>query len=234
MNTCFGRCLRFESHTVLRNIRSTYTWANDLPNGPRLPAQNCRFKIWSHLEGLCYPWCTKFWDISIRNSTNFRSNAFLLFSLAKLQSSQVEDMWCDLFPVKIPTVNFPDDLSFSFHASQTLSSIIGTIKEAKSSRYYMYEMMWYNIMYTFNTGILHIFWTDDHLHLHLHHTSTEASFTGMTPVISDQFDTVKDVLFAGLCFQSDSRLLQILGISSSLAPDIPGWLIETCCTSEKM
>ena len=44
----------------------------------------------------------------------------------------------------------------------------------------------------------------------------EASFTGMTPVISDQFDTVKDVLFAGLCFQSDSRLLQILGISSLL------------------
>lgn len=39
----------------------------------------------------------------------------------------------------------------------------------------------------------------------------------MTPVISDQFDTVKDVLFAGLCFQSHSRLLQILGISSSLA-----------------
>lgn len=44
----------------------------------------------------------------------------------------------------------------------------------------------------------------------------EASFTGMTPVISDQFDTVKDVLFAGLCFQSHSRLLQILGISSLL------------------
>ena len=55
-------------------------------------------------------------------------------------------------------------------------------------------------------------------------------------MISDQFDTVKDVLFAGLCFQSDSRLLQILGISSSLAwpADIPGWLIETCGTSEKM
>lgn len=44
----------------------------------------------------------------------------------------------------------------------------------------------------------------------------EASITGMTPVISDQFDTVKDVLFAGLCFQSNSRLLQILGISSVL------------------
>ena len=219
MNMCFVRCLRFESHAVLRNIRSTYSkWPSKWSS---LPAQNCRFKIWSDLEGLGYPWCTRFCDI--RNSTNFRSNAFLLFSLAKLQSSQVEDMWCDLFPVKIPTLNFPDDLSFSFHASQTLSNIIGTIKEVKSSRYYMYEMMWYNTMHTFNTGILYIFWTDDHLHLHLHHTSTEASFTGMTPVISDQFDTVKDVLFAGLCFQSDSRLLQILGISSSLAPDIPGW-----------
>lgn len=49
-----------------------------------------------------------------------------------------------MFPVKIPTVNFPDDLSFSFHANQTLSNIIGNIdaiKEVKSSRYYMYEMM---------------------------------------------------------------------------------------------
>ena len=31
---------------------------------------------------------------------------------------------------------------------------------------------------------------------------------GMSPVISDQFDTVKDVVFAGLCFQSDRRSLR--------------------------
>lgn len=33
----------------------------------------------------------------------------------------------------------------------------------------------------------------------------KASLMGMSPVISDQFDTVKDVVFAGLCFQSDRR-----------------------------
>eukprot|EP00435_Cladocopium_sp_Y103_P008223 s3723_g2.t1 len=44
----------------------------------------------------------------------------------------------------------------------------------------------------------------------------EASLTGMSPVISDQFDTVKDVVFAGLCFQSDSLFLHVMGICSLL------------------
>lgn len=44
----------------------------------------------------------------------------------------------------------------------------------------------------------------------------EASLMGMSPVISDQFDTVKDVVFAGLCFQSDSLFLRVMGICSLL------------------
>ena len=31
----------------------------------------------------------------------------------------------------------------------------------------------------------------------------QASLLGMSPLISDQFDTVKDVVFAGLCVQCD-------------------------------
>eukprot|EP00438_Fugacium_kawagutii_P024512 Skav231363 [mRNA] locus=scaffold1586:379570:385812:+ [translate_table: standard] len=44
----------------------------------------------------------------------------------------------------------------------------------------------------------------------------EASFLGMAPVISDQFDTVKDILFAGLCFQAESSLLHVMGMCSLL------------------
>ena len=38
---------------------------------------------------------------------------------------------------------------------------------------------------------------------HHGHRWHQASLLGMSPLISDQFDTVKDVVFAGLCVQCD-------------------------------
>lgn len=138
-------------------------------------------------------------------------------------------MWCDVFPVKIPTVNFPDDLSFSFHANQTLSNIIGNIdaiKEVKSSRYYMYEMMWYNIMHTFNTGILHIFWTDDHFHLHLHHTSTRLVSQGWLQWFRISLIRWRMYSLLACVFNQTADCCKSLAFPEPW-PDIPGWLIET-------
>eukprot|EP00438_Fugacium_kawagutii_P015060 Skav200427 [mRNA] locus=scaffold578:19823:22261:- [translate_table: standard] len=42
----------------------------------------------------------------------------------------------------------------------------------------------------------------------------EAAFTGLFPVISDLFDTLKDTIFAALCFQSRHIALQIMGVAS--------------------
>eukprot|EP00438_Fugacium_kawagutii_P013874 Skav219713 [mRNA] locus=scaffold301:7199:13358:+ [translate_table: standard] len=44
----------------------------------------------------------------------------------------------------------------------------------------------------------------------------EAAFTGLFPVISDLFDTLKDTIFAALCFQSKHVALRIMGVASWL------------------
>jgi len=44
----------------------------------------------------------------------------------------------------------------------------------------------------------------------------EATVFGMMPIISDAYDTLKDVLFGALCLQSNYLLLKILGVSSWL------------------
>ena len=43
-----------------------------------------------------------------------------------------------------------------------------------------------------------------------------ASFTSMAPIISDFYDTLKDVIFGALCLQSEHLMIQILGMVSWL------------------
>eukprot|EP00435_Cladocopium_sp_Y103_P051607 s276_g16.t1 len=43
-----------------------------------------------------------------------------------------------------------------------------------------------------------------------------AAFTSMAPIISDFYDTLKDVIFGALCLQSEHRMIQILGVVSWL------------------
>eukprot|EP00435_Cladocopium_sp_Y103_P068258 s1665_g31.t1 len=43
-----------------------------------------------------------------------------------------------------------------------------------------------------------------------------AAFTSMAPIISDFYDTVKDVIFGALCLQSKHLMIQILGVVSWL------------------
>ena len=43
-----------------------------------------------------------------------------------------------------------------------------------------------------------------------------ASFTSMAPIISDFYDTLKDVIFGALCLQSEHLMIQILGVVSWL------------------
>eukprot|EP00435_Cladocopium_sp_Y103_P067061 s1665_g29.t1 len=43
-----------------------------------------------------------------------------------------------------------------------------------------------------------------------------AAFTSMTPIISDLYDTLKDVIFGALCLQSEYLMIQILGVVSWL------------------
>eukprot|EP00931_Biecheleriopsis_adriatica_P106867 TRINITY_DN8122_c0_g1_i7.p1 TRINITY_DN8122_c0_g1~~TRINITY_DN8122_c0_g1_i7.p1 ORF type:complete len:534 (+),score=99.47 TRINITY_DN8122_c0_g1_i7:79-1680(+) len=45
-------------------------------------------------------------------------------------------------------------------------------------------------------------------------TFAEATVFGMMPLLSDGFDTLKDMIFGALCVQSDHTLLKFLGISS--------------------
>ncbi|CAE7209368.1 NLRC3, partial [Symbiodinium sp. KB8] len=46
-----------------------------------------------------------------------------------------------------------------------------------------------------------------------------ACITGMAPVISDQYDTMKDVMFAFLCMESEHVEIQAMGVFSLL------WLV---------
>ncbi len=80
MKMCFVRC-RFESHTVLRNIGPTHT-------GPEFPS--LKSSSIQELERSIRLVSSLMYNI-LRHATNFKSNAFLLFSLAKL-ISQVEDV----------------------------------------------------------------------------------------------------------------------------------------------
>ena len=41
-----------------------------------------------------------------------------------------------------------------------------------------------------------------------------AAFTSMAPIISDFYDTLKDVIFGALCLQSEHLMIQILGVVS--------------------
>ena len=43
-----------------------------------------------------------------------------------------------------------------------------------------------------------------------------AAFTSMAPIISDFYDTLKDVIFGALCLQSEHLMIQILGVVSWL------------------
>ena len=43
-----------------------------------------------------------------------------------------------------------------------------------------------------------------------------AAFTSMVPIISDFYDTLKDVIFGALCLQSEHLMIQILGVVSWL------------------
>eukprot|EP00435_Cladocopium_sp_Y103_P064814 s1665_g26.t1 len=43
-----------------------------------------------------------------------------------------------------------------------------------------------------------------------------AAFTSMAPIISDFYDTLKDVIFGALCLQSQHLMIQILGVVSWL------------------
>ena len=43
-----------------------------------------------------------------------------------------------------------------------------------------------------------------------------AAFTSMAPIISDFYDTLKDVIFGALCLQSEHLMIQILGVMSWL------------------
>jgi len=42
----------------------------------------------------------------------------------------------------------------------------------------------------------------------------EATVGGILPFFSDSFDTLRDLMFAGLCFQSNKLVLQVIGIAS--------------------
>eukprot|EP00441_Pelagodinium_beii_P038885 CAMPEP_0197643866 /NCGR_PEP_ID=MMETSP1338-20131121/17033_1 /TAXON_ID=43686 ORGANISM="Pelagodinium beii, Strain RCC1491" /NCGR_SAMPLE_ID=MMETSP1338 /ASSEMBLY_ACC=CAM_ASM_000754 /LENGTH=437 /DNA_ID=CAMNT_0043217165 /DNA_START=28 /DNA_END=1341 /DNA_ORIENTATION=+ len=50
-----------------------------------------------------------------------------------------------------------------------------------------------------------------------------ASVSGMMPLLSDSYDTLKDVIFATLCLESDQAILKILGICCLL------WLLAVHC-----
>ena len=39
-----------------------------------------------------------------------------------------------------------------------------------------------------------------------------AAFTSMAPIISDFYDTLKDVIFGALCLQSEHLMIQMLGV----------------------
>ena len=45
-------------------------------------------------------------------------------------------------------------------------------------------------------------------------TFLEAAVTGLAPFISDAFDTLKDVVFSGLCLQSEHMILKVIGVFS--------------------
>eukprot|EP00435_Cladocopium_sp_Y103_P035376 s631_g9.t1 len=47
-------------------------------------------------------------------------------------------------------------------------------------------------------------------------TFAEATFTGLTPFVSDAFDTLKDTIFSALCFESKHTTLKIVGVISWL------------------
>ena len=42
----------------------------------------------------------------------------------------------------------------------------------------------------------------------------EASFSGMAPIFSDQYDMLKDMMFSFLCFESEQMSVKLLGVSS--------------------
>ena len=47
-------------------------------------------------------------------------------------------------------------------------------------------------------------------------TFAEATFTGLTPFVSDAFDTLKDTIFSALCFKSEHMTLKVVGVISWL------------------
>ena len=72
-----------------------------------------------------------------------------------------------------------------------------------------------------------------------------ASFSSMAPFISDQYDTLKDVIFGGLCFQSEHLMMKTVGVLSWLyllafhgfflwlsLGDAPKWVPGVNCAAE--
>eukprot|EP00435_Cladocopium_sp_Y103_P013848 s5178_g3.t1 len=60
-----------------------------------------------------------------------------------------------------------------------------------------------------------------------------ASFSSMAPIISDQFDTLKDIIFGGLCLQSQHWFMKIVGVLSwSYLLAFHAWFSGANCFNE--
>ena len=60
-----------------------------------------------------------------------------------------------------------------------------------------------------------------------------AAFTSMAPIISDFYDTLKDVIFGALCLQSEHLMIQILGLVSWLYLFLfHAWFLLVGCDKE--